>query len=181
MITGPAGRRAFSGVPAVAFSGRRFGQRYPTEADLRRPHEAVTCDFRLQGVSETRCRTWSGVPLTTLIELARPRPDARYVVFHGMDDKATSAAEAGKARLLYEAVGLRLLCHPQTILAYEMSGEPLSVPHGAPLRVRLEVQLGFKMVKWLRAIQFVRDYREIGDGHGGWREDHAYYYQSVAI
>jgi methionine sulfoxide reductase catalytic subunit len=78
-------------------------------------------------------------------------------------------------------VDLRLLRHPQTILAYEMNGEPPPVPPGAPLRLRLEVQLGFKTVKWLRAIHFVRDYREIGDGHGGWREDHAYYYQSVAI
>jgi DMSO/TMAO reductase YedYZ molybdopterin-dependent catalytic subunit len=73
------------------------------------------------------------------------------------------------------------LRHPQTILAYEMNGEPLPIPHGAPLRLRLEVQLGFKMVKWLRAIEFVRGYSEIGQGHGGWREDHAYYYQSVAI
>jgi DMSO/TMAO reductase YedYZ molybdopterin-dependent catalytic subunit len=98
-----------------------------------------------------------------------------------MDDKATSAAEAEKKEGdFYEAVDLRVLRHPQTILGYEMNGRPLPVPHGAPLRLRLEVQLGFKMVKWLRAIEFVRDYRDIGDGHSGRREDHAYY-QSVAI
>jgi DMSO/TMAO reductase YedYZ molybdopterin-dependent catalytic subunit len=99
-----------------------------------------------------------------------------------MDDKATSAAEAEeKQGYFYETVDLLLLRHPQTILAYEMNGEPLPLPHGAPLRLRLEVQLGFKMVKWLHGIQFVHDYREIADGHGGWREDHAYYHQSVAI
>jgi DMSO/TMAO reductase YedYZ molybdopterin-dependent catalytic subunit len=99
-----------------------------------------------------------------------------------MDDKATSAAEAEeKEGFFYEAVDVRLLRHPQTILAYEMNGRPLPIPHGAPLRLRLEVQLGFKMVKWLRAIEFVEEYAHIGEGHGGWREDHAYYYQSVAI
>jgi DMSO/TMAO reductase YedYZ molybdopterin-dependent catalytic subunit len=62
-----------------------------------------------------------------------------------------------------------------------MNGAPLPVPHGAPLRLRLEVQLGFKMVKWLRAIDFVESYADIGRGYGGWREDHAYYYQAVGI
>jgi sulfoxide reductase catalytic subunit YedY len=130
----------------------------------------------------TSIAKWSGVPLTALIELARPRPEARYAVFHGMDDKASSGAEAEmKEGYFYEVVDVRLLRHPQTILAYEMNDRPLPVPHGAPLRLRLEVQLGFKMVKWLRAIEFVQDYAHIGEGHGGWREDHAYYYQSVAI
>ena len=142
--------------------------------------EQITKHNCIQGW--TAIAKWSGVPLTTLIELARPKPQARYAVFHGMDDKATSAAEAEeKEGYFYEAVDLRLLRHPQTILAYEMNDEPLPVPHGAPLRLRLEVQLGFKMVKWLHAIEFVADYKHLGDGHGGWREDHAYYYQSVAI
>jgi DMSO/TMAO reductase YedYZ molybdopterin-dependent catalytic subunit len=142
--------------------------------------EQITKHNCIQGW--TSIAKWSGVPLTALLDLARPHPEARFAVFHGMDDKATSAAEAEqKQGYFYEVVELSLLRHPQTILAYEMNGQPLPVPHGAPLRLRLEVQLGFKMVKWLRAIQFVRDYRDIGDGHGGWREDHAYYYQSVAI
>src|SRR5204863_132242 len=95
-------------------------------------------------------------PAHALIELARPGPEARYAVFHDMDAKATSAAEAEKKDgYFYEAVDLRLLRHPQTILAYEMNDQPLSIPHGAPLQLRLEVQLGFKMVKRLRAIEFV--------------------------
>lgn len=130
----------------------------------------------------TAIAKWSGVPLITLFELARPRPEAHYAVFHGIDDKATPGAEAEeKEGYFYEVVDLQLLRHLQTILAYEMNGEPLPIPHGAPLRLRLEVQLGFKMVKWLRAIEFVRDYADIGKGNGGSREDHAYYYQSVAI
>ena len=70
---------------------------------------------------------------------------------------------------------IELARHHQTILAYEMNGEPLSVPHGAPLRLRVETQLGFKIVKWLKSIEFVSDYKHIGMGQGGHREDHMYY------
>jgi methionine sulfoxide reductase catalytic subunit len=70
---------------------------------------------------------------------------------------------------------------PQTILAYEMNGEPLPVPYGAPLRLRAETQLGFKMVKYLRAIEVIADYRSVGDGYGGWREDNQHYGQSAGI
>jgi sulfoxide reductase catalytic subunit YedY len=52
-----------------------------------------------------------------------------------------------------------------------MNGEPLPIPHGAPLRLRVETELGFKMVKWLRGIEFVADYWDLGDGQGGSRED----------
>jgi len=56
-----------------------------------------------------------------------------------------------------------------------MNGEPLDIGHGAPLRLRAETQLGYKMVKWIRSIEFVYDYKNIGMGHGGHREDHMYY------
>jgi sulfoxide reductase catalytic subunit YedY len=84
-------------------------------------------------------------------------------------------------RMFYESVDVRLMSHPQTLLAYEMNGAPLTVAHGAPLRLRVETELGFKMVKWLRAIEFVEDYRTLGDGQGGSREDNMYYEQSVSI
>jgi methionine sulfoxide reductase catalytic subunit len=70
---------------------------------------------------------------------------------------------------------MELAKHPQTILAYEMNDEPLDVPHGAPLRLRIETQLGYKMVKWIKSIEFVSDYKTIGKGQGGHREDHMYY------
>jgi DMSO/TMAO reductase YedYZ molybdopterin-dependent catalytic subunit len=76
---------------------------------------------------------------------------------------------------------VRLARHHQTILAYEFNGRPLPVPHGAPLRLRVETQLGFKMVKWLRAIEFIDDYRRIGRGMGGWREDYQYYDTQAGI
>jgi methionine sulfoxide reductase catalytic subunit len=62
-----------------------------------------------------------------------------------------------------------------------MNDSPLPVPHGAPLRVRVETQLGFAMVKYVRRIEFVDDYRHIGAGQGGWREDHQYYSQEAGI
>ena len=76
---------------------------------------------------------------------------------------------------------MELAVHPQTILAYEMNGQPLPVSHGAPLRLRLETQLGFTMVKWIRAIEFVEDYKNIGKGYGGWFEDNIYRSQEAGI
>lgn len=62
-----------------------------------------------------------------------------------------------------------------TMLAYDMNGEPLSFGHGAPVRLRNEIQLGFKQVKWIAGIEFVADYSEIGGGYGGYNEDHEFF------
>ena len=102
-----------------------------------------------------------------LVSLCKPLPQARYVVYYSY--QYTDGAQ------FYEVIDTELARHHQTILAYEMNGEPLSVPHGAPLRLRVETQLGFKMVKWLKSIEFVSDYKHIGMGQGGHREDHMYY------
>src|SRR5262249_5343182 len=64
------------------------------------------------------------------------------------------------------------LRHKLTLLAYEMNDEPLRVMHGAPLRLRCENELGFRMVKWLAAIEFVNDYADLGAGQGGYNDDH---------
>jgi methionine sulfoxide reductase catalytic subunit len=76
---------------------------------------------------------------------------------------------------------LAIAKHHQTILAYEMNGEPLDIGHGAPLRLRVETQLGYKMVKWIKSIEFVSDYKNIGMGQGGHREDHMYYSPRAGI
>jgi DMSO/TMAO reductase YedYZ molybdopterin-dependent catalytic subunit len=65
--------------------------------------------------------------------------------------------------------------HDLTILAYEMNDAPISVLHGAPLRLRCENELGFKMVKWIAAIEFVHDFATLGAGQGGYNEDHEFY------
>ena len=83
--------------------------------------------------------------------------------------------------LIYEVIDMTLANHPQTILAYEMNGEQLPVDHGAPLRLRVETLLGYKMVKYLDSIELVEDYKTIGEGHGGYREDFQYYGRGAEI
>lgn len=122
---------------------------------------------------------WTGVPLREFIERCRPLPSAGYVVFYAYDDKALT--QPGYEGFFYETLDFKLATAPQTILAYEFNGVPLPIEHGAPLRLRVENQLGIKMVKWIRAIAFEDDYRNVGLGYGGWREDHAYYSRVVGI
>jgi sulfoxide reductase catalytic subunit YedY len=108
---------------------------------------------------------WGGVPMREILDRCKPSPKARYLVF-------TSFAKHEKSdKIYYECVSLDIGRHPQTILAYELNGQELPIQNGAPLRVRFETKLGFKMVKYLRSIEFVEDYRQVGGGHGGIRED----------
>ena len=108
-------------------------------------------------------------------------PAARCAVFHALDDKQLSEPVLGAGGYFYETIDLELASHPQTLLASAMNGCPLPLEHGAPLRLRVETQLGFKMVKYLRAIEFVADYDQLGQGQGGWREDVQYYSQDASI
>jgi methionine sulfoxide reductase catalytic subunit len=119
--------------------------------------------------------TWSGVPLQAVLDHCRLLPQARYLVFRALDDKATSESDPEAGGYFYGTLALKFANDPQTILAYEMNGRPLPMEHGAPLRLRVETQLGFKMVKYLRAIEVIADYRSIGAGMGGWREDYQFY------
>ncbi len=72
-------------------------------------------------------------------------------------------------------MSLALAVLPQTLLAYEMNFAALPSPHGAPLRLRIETVLGFKMVKWIKSIELVEDDRAIGEGEGGYQEDRLYF------
>ena len=74
----------------------------------------------------------------------------------------------------YESVDLVDAFHPQTILAYEMNGQALPVAHGAPLRLRVERQLGYKMAKYVMRVEVVDGLGGIGDGKGGYWEDQGY-------
>lgn len=77
--------------------------------------------------------------------------------------------------MYYEVIDLELAKHLETILAYEMNGRPLPLEHGAPLRLRVETLLGYKMVKYLRSIELVEEFGTVGQGQGGFREDFQYY------
>ena len=110
---------------------------------------------------------WKGVPLTEIVKRVQPEPQARYIVFYCMDFD-------GEGNKFYESIDLRDALHPQTILAYEMNDQPLPVEHGAPVRLRVETQLGYKMAKYIQRIEFVASYKEIGQGKGGYWEDRGY-------
>ncbi|WP_046300519.1 molybdopterin-dependent oxidoreductase [Mycobacterium sp. UM_Kg27] len=118
---------------------------------------------------------WTGLPLGALVDLVRPMPQARYICFMSMQDNSTDEPSAEGGGQFYEVFDLQLAHKPQMLLAYTMNGKPLPIKHGAPLRLRAETQVGFKMVKWINQIEFVDDYAHIGKGRGGWREDNVYY------
>ncbi len=115
---------------------------------------------------------WGGVAVSDLSDLCRPLPEAKYLVFRTMDDKWERPGHG----YYYEVIDLVIARKPQTILAYEMNQEPLPLNHGAPLRLRVESQLGYKMAKWVSAIEFVESFAGIGQGQGGWRDDVLNYY-----
>jgi methionine sulfoxide reductase catalytic subunit len=126
----------------------------------------ITTHFCIQGWSGVA--KWSGVPMHHILELVRPRKEARYVVFYSM----ANGDDGGR---YYEVHELQNMGHKLTLLAYEMNDEPLRVLYGAPLRVRCENELGFKQVKWIAAIEFVSDFADLGAGQGGYNDDHEFY------
>jgi DMSO/TMAO reductase YedYZ molybdopterin-dependent catalytic subunit len=113
--------------------------------------------------------TWKGARLGALLEEVRPKPNARYVVFHCADPMEEDGTSP-----YYESIDMEDAFHPQTILAYELNDEPLPVANGAPLRLRLERQLGYKMAKYVMRIELVEDFSGIGGGKGGYWEDQGY-------
>jgi len=117
---------------------------------------------------------WGGLPLTKLIELVRPRPNAKLVVFYSFGEGVAFSTGIADGQY-YDSLSLENALNSQTLLAYEMNYEPLASQHGAPLRLRVENQLGFKMVKWIQAIEFVEDVRPIHQGEGGYAEDHEFF------
>ncbi len=114
---------------------------------------------------------WTGVQLSRVLDEAGVKPQARYVVFHCYDSLGNSFQ--GPVRY-YESIDLLDARHPQTILAYGLNDEVLPVSNGAPLRVRVERQLGYKMAKYIREIELVESFGQLGRGRGGYWEDRGY-------
>ena len=112
---------------------------------------------------------WKGARLSALLETVDLKPNARYIVFHCADPME----EDGRSPY-YESIDLEDAFHPQTILAYELNDKPLPIQNGAPLRLRLERQLGYKMAKYVMRLEIVKDFSRIAEGKGGYWEDHGY-------
>ncbi|HWK33107.1 MAG TPA: molybdopterin-dependent oxidoreductase [Hyphomicrobium sp.] len=110
---------------------------------------------------------WKGAQMAPLLQSVGLKPEARYLVFHCADKLSVFSN-------YYESIDLIDALHPQTILAYEMNGAPLPVPHGAPVRLRVERQIGYKQAKYIERIEAVASYKMIGDGRGGFWEDRGY-------
>jgi len=111
---------------------------------------------------------WGGLPMTELMALVRPHANVRAVIFYSF-----GPGEAGGQ--YYDSQTIANMRHSQSLLAYEMNYRPLTDVHGAPLRLRVENQLGFKMVKWISAIEFAENHRHVQQGMGGAQEDNIFF------
>jgi DMSO/TMAO reductase YedYZ molybdopterin-dependent catalytic subunit len=112
---------------------------------------------------------WKGTRLSALLDAVKVKPEARYVMFYCADPMNEDGTD-----LYYESIDFDDARHEQTILAYELNDEPLPVPNGAPLRLRVERQLGYKHAKYITGIEFVSTFSNIAGGKGGYWEDQGY-------
>ncbi|GAC1579520.1 MAG: molybdopterin-binding protein [Candidatus Elarobacter sp.] len=110
---------------------------------------------------------WRGVPLATVLAMVQPKANARYCVFHCFDVDQSGTQ-------YYESLDLREAAHPQTLLALDLNDKPLDPDHGAPVRLRIATQLGYKSAKWISRIELVENFKPIGGGGGGYWEDQGY-------
>ena len=111
---------------------------------------------------------WGGARLGPLLDRVGVKKEARYVMVFSADALDLSGDK------YYESIDLAAAYHPQTILAYDMNDAPLPVAHGAPLRLRVERQLGYKMAKYVMRIELAQSFAQYGDGRGGYWEDRGY-------
>lgn len=122
-------------------------------ADVK--HFPVTSQITHQACEEgwSFIAEWTGVQLSHVLNLVGISPRAKYVVFYAFDD-------------LWESIDMDDAWHPQTLLAYQMNGEDLPAAHGAPVRLRVPRQLGYKSLKYLAQITCVDSLKDIGSGLG---------------
>ena len=135
-------------------------------------HEQITQHFCIQGWSGVA--KWGGVSMQTLMDLVQPAPEAKWVIFY-------SHALGPDGGLYYDAQPIEQMSHHLTMLAYDMNDDTLDFGHGAPLRLRNEIELGFKMVKWLKGVEFVEHFSEVGGGLGGYNNDHEFFGYTQSI
>jgi DMSO/TMAO reductase YedYZ molybdopterin-dependent catalytic subunit len=119
---------------------------------------------------------WTGVQLGLLLKTAGLASGARYAVFHCADNLDGEPKKGGEQSpgQYYESIALVDAFHPQTLIAYNLNGKPLGVANGAPLRLRVERQLGYKQAKYLQRIEITDSFRNIAGGNGGYWEDRGY-------
>jgi DMSO/TMAO reductase YedYZ molybdopterin-dependent catalytic subunit len=114
---------------------------------------------------------WTGVPLSLILDQAKLKPTAKFLVFECYDSMGGGLT---KPEPYYESCDLIDAFHPQTIAAYGLNNEALPVANGAPIRVRIERALGYKQPKYVHTITAVDTFKPFGMGEGGYWEDHGY-------
>lgn len=134
--------------------------------------EQITKHICIQGWSAIG--EWGGVQVKEIIARCKPDKRAKYIVLHAYDVDAEGYS-------YYEALRISDMKDPLSILAYEMNWKPLPLEHGAPLRLRCERKLGYKMVKYIKSIEFVEDFTHIERGRGGYREDNVLFDWEASI
>lgn len=111
---------------------------------------------------------WTGVPLKLLLGHAGVSPKANYIIFHCADPQSNGT-------MYYESIDMVDALHPQTMLAWALNDTLLPVPNGAPLRLRVERQLGYKHAKFVQRVEAVASLAGQYGGKGGYWEDVAGY------
>lgn len=161
---------------AGAARGNFGAYRLPIEGLVDRPHTFTLAELRAMPLQTQITRhdcvegwsaigKWRGVPLATIIAMAQPKSNARYVIFSCFD-KDESGTE------YYESLDLHQAAHPQTLLALDLNDKPLDPDHGAPVRLRIPTQLGYKSAKWVRKIELAAAFPT--SSKGGYWEDQGY-------
>ena len=121
-------------------------QTFPSRKQITRH----TCEEGWTAIAE-----WTGVPLGSVLNSVGIKPTARFVNFYSYDG-------------WIDSIDLMDAFHPQTILAYGMNGKNLLIPHGAPLRLRVETQVGYKSMKYLERIVVTDEFMDLGDSGWAW-------------
>ncbi|HVU33514.1 MAG TPA: molybdopterin-dependent oxidoreductase [Opitutaceae bacterium] len=128
--------------------------------------DQITMHHCIQGW--TGIAEWAGLPMRALVDRVRPKPGARVVAFFSFGESIYGGP-------YYDTQSLENVMQAQCLLASEMNGQPLNDVYGAPLRLRVENQLGYKMVKWIERIEFIASEKDLGEGEGGKNEDDEYF------
>ena len=168
-----------SGEPYAALARTRFrGYRLPVTGEIERPQIfTIAALYALEQQTQitrhdcvegwSAIAQWGGVPLATLLRMVQPKALARFVVFRCFD-RDTSGTP------YYESLSLEQAAHPQTLLALRQNGAPIVPDRGAPVRLTIPTQLGYKSAKWIRQIEVVSSLAPLYGGKGGYWEDQGY-------
>ncbi len=155
----------------ASFSLEELRTKFPVQ-------EQITMHTCMQGW--TGIAKWTGVRLRDVLATVEELPEAEYVMIESFG-KAQQMYDGRPVEPYYTCLPRDVAMEDETILAWDMNDKPLHDMFGPPLRLRVESFHGYKMVKWVRSVAWIHDYREVGDGEGGTREDSGFQHINARI